>query len=189
MPGARVAPVIRIDLAPSGRCSARSTSDDPRAPAQHRGLPDALPLAPTVLGYIEEAYSEMVGSASYGTAEATAVPALEARIAALEGLIDQVRSQLPSSTRALAAEADTGLLETPPAEPELVLVRGTNRHAKAIQIRASCAAGQPSDAWRTRCGWAFTAAYAFEEVALDEAERAPSEKCPRCWKARDAAEP
>ena len=142
-----------------------------------------------VLGYIEEAYSEMVGSASYGTAEATAVPALEARIAALEGLIDQVRSQLPSSTRALATEADTALLETPPAEPELVLVRGTNRHAKAIHIRASCAAGQPSDAWRTRCGWAFTAAYAFEEVALDEAVRAPSEKCPRCWKARDAAEP
>ena len=130
-----------------------------------------------VLGYVEEAISEMTfGSLSAGTALKDdweqALPALSARIAAMETKMVELRRSLDEGS---AARVKTELLVTASSAKEEPAPRRWVRSTRAngrYHREASRRKDAPSWAWCTGCGWRFGLSLHYEFVTEEEAGRA-----------------
>jgi len=139
--------------------------------------------SPAVMGYVEEAISELVfggATASSGTGEGpapqddweVALPSLSKRMDTLEQRLAEFRRSLDeSSARTVRSELAAVAVKARDAPEPLRWLRSTRANGK-YHREASRWKGAPSWAWVTGCGWRFGLSEHYEFVTEREARNA-----------------
>ena len=132
-----------------------------------------------VLGYVEEAISEMTfgslpagGGATLKDDWEQALPALSTRIEKLEGKMVELRASLDAEAVSRTKAELSTVCSTAKEEPEPRRWLRSTRVNGRYHREASHRKGAPSWSWSTCCGWRFGLSEHYEWVTETEATNA-----------------